>query len=112
MHEILFIRKPLRIFIDCEEADEPDALLNKIMETQDALLRSFSRKFADPSLDLDHMVPRTGNWDMKRSLNRKLERLERRTHRAIIKAVQQKQQEEKKFQSTEVTLIPSSSDEE
>lgn len=82
--------------VDCEETDEPDALLQKTVEAQAFLIRSANRKFADPAMDMDNIVPRKGNWDMKRSLAPKLERLELRTKKALVELVREERDKESK----------------
>ncbi|CAN8070684.1 unnamed protein product [Agarophyton chilense] len=77
----------------CEETEEPDAMLQQVLDEQQALIRSSNRKFMDPTLDLDNIVPRKVNWDMKRSLAPKLQRLEQRTKRALVEILQKKQTE-------------------
>lgn len=81
--------------IVCEESPDPGELLQQITEAQEELIKTTNRKFGDPSLDLDNLVPRKGNWDMERSLAPKLERLEQRTQRAILQIVQRKLAAEK-----------------
>lgn len=80
--------------IDCEEGPDPEEILKQITESQEELIKSTNRKFGDPSLDLDNVVPRKANWDIERSLTPKLERLEKRTQRAILQIVQRKVAEE------------------
>lgn len=77
--------------IDRKESSEASSLVQEILEAQEGQMKAFEKKFADPSMDLDNMVPRKGHWDMKRALAPKIERLERRTRRTIIRLVEQKQ---------------------
>eukprot|EP00178_Gracilaria_changii_P016520 TRINITY_DN474_c0_g1_i2.p1 TRINITY_DN474_c0_g1~~TRINITY_DN474_c0_g1_i2.p1 ORF type:complete len:134 (+),score=29.25 TRINITY_DN474_c0_g1_i2:117-518(+) len=94
----------------CEEAEEPDAVLQQIVEEQQALIRSSNRKFVDPALDLDNIVPRKGNWDMKKSLAPKLQRLEQRTKRALVEILREKQADKGKLLSQPGDLRSLSSD--
>lgn len=48
----------------------------------------------DPALDLNNLVPRKGNSDMKRVLQARLAKLEKRTQRAILDMARRKQLEE------------------
>ncbi|PXF48100.1 Coiled-coil domain-containing protein 12 [Gracilariopsis chorda] len=95
----------------CEEGDELDALLQQILDEQESLIRSANRKFADPALDLDNIVPRKGNWDMKRSLAPKLQRLEQRTKRTLRELLREKQASEGNLVSQTDDLHSISSDE-
>lgn len=74
----------------CEESADPGELLEQITREHDELIKATNRRFADPSLDLDNLVPRKGTWDMEKSLAPKLERLEKRTQRALLQIVQRK----------------------
>lgn len=40
-------------------------------------------KFASAALDLENMIPKKANWELKRSLKPRLDILERRTQRAL-----------------------------
>lgn len=53
-----------------------------------------NKKFSDPALDLDNIVPKNSSWDIERSLAGKLELLEQRTQRAILRMAQKKAREE------------------
>lgn len=48
----------------------------------------------DPALDLNNLVPKKANIEMKQALNQKLERLNRRTKRAIVEIARKKQIED------------------
>lgn len=110
MYIILTYRFP-HLSPDCEESDEPDALLQQILDEQETMIRSANRKFADPALDLENIVPRKGNWDMKRSLAPKLQRLEQRTKRTLHELLREKQASEGKLVSQADDLRSISSDE-
>lgn len=77
--------KPVR-----EEGSDPRELLREITEAHAELIKSTNRKFGDPSLDLDNLIPRKGSWDMERALQPKLEKLEKRTEKAILEIVKRK----------------------
>lgn len=87
--------------IDCEEGPDPEKLLKQITEAQEELIKSTNWKFGDPSLDLDNLVPRKANWDIERSLEPKLNRLEKRTQRAILQIVQGRVAEEQNQRALE-----------
>lgn len=70
--------------VDCEEQPACEALLLKVEEEQAAALAAANAKFGDEALDTENMVPKKGNWDLKRVLAPKLELLEKRTQRAIL----------------------------
>lgn len=97
---------------DCEEADEPDALLKEITQDQEDMFRLTNGKFMDPSLDLDNLIPKKGNTDMKRVLTSKLLRLQRRTRKTIIEIARKKQQEDGNLTGLQTNDQQLSSDEE
>lgn len=68
---------------DCEEVHTVEDLVAAIEAEQEAALAGAAAKFASDRLDLDNMVPKKANWDLKRALAPRLERLERRTQRAL-----------------------------
>lgn len=39
------------------------------------------------------IAPKKPNWDLRRDVEKKLARLERRTHRALVQLVQEQQQQ-------------------
>jgi coiled-coil domain-containing protein 12 len=49
----------------------------------EAALSAATSKFRSAALDLSNMVPKKSNWELKRALAPQLERLERRTQRAV-----------------------------
>jgi hypothetical protein len=76
---VLFSRRQ-----DCEDVSEPREVLRALEAEQDAVLRQAAAKFASSTLDLENMVPKKSNWDLKRLVAPKLEKLERRTQLAIF----------------------------
>jgi coiled-coil domain-containing protein 12 len=60
-----------------------DVLFTTLAE-QDAVLSAANVKFASAALDFDNMVPKKSNWELKRALKPRLDRLERRTQRALL----------------------------
>lgn len=78
----------------------------------DALVRTTNSKFMDPTLDLDNLVPKKANTEMKRALNEKLERLHRKTKRAIVDIARKKQLEDGDLTGATNTQTEVSSDEE
>lgn len=112
--ELTFVNLTCGFFGLCDLKDSEDHIdasepLRKMKESHDKLINTINLKFNDPALDIDNLVPRKGNWDIKRSLAPKLERLERRTQRAIIR-IAQKTKETKRLNEPE--LPDTSSDEE
>lgn len=68
---------------DCEDTVDANDILAEIDAEHDALLSSSAAKFASPSLDLENMIPKKSNWDLKRAIGPKLNNLERRTQHAL-----------------------------
>lgn len=68
--------------------------MNEIIDKNDQMIRATNVKFIDPALDIDNIVPKKANSDMKRALNAKLLCLQRRTKRAILDIARKKQIEE------------------
>lgn len=87
-------------------------LLHEVMANQEELIKNTNRKFGDPALDLDNLVPRKGNWDIKRSLAPKLARLEQRTQRAVIRMAREKARKEKVLDAPPVPEVSSDESEE
>lgn len=82
-------------------------VLRDIIESQEELIKNTNMKFGDPALDLDNLVPRKGNWDIKRNFAPKLALLEQRTRRAIIRMAQEKARERKELTAPPVPDISS-----
>jgi hypothetical protein len=68
---------------DCEGVESPSDVLATVEAEQEAALTAASSKFTSPALDLNNMVPKKSNWELKRALAPKLARLERRTQRSV-----------------------------
>lgn len=69
-------------------------MFQQIIDKYEEYLHSTNAKFMDPALDLDNLVPRKSNSDMKQLLDARLRKLEKRTQRAIIEIARRKQMEE------------------
>lgn len=80
-------------------------------DSHDEMVKSMNRKFADPALDLDNLIPRNGSWDVKKSLAGKLDRLEHRTRRAVLELAQKKAREEKDLTGGPIAETMSSGEE-
>lgn len=70
--------------LDCENSEDPSAEFTTVQAEQDQLLSTVASKFANEMLDLDNMIPKKANWELKRALKPSLDRLERRTQRALV----------------------------
>ncbi|KAK6644440.1 hypothetical protein RUM43_000707 [Polyplax serrata] len=53
-------------------------------------LEAASSKVVIDELDISNLAPRKPDWDLKRDLAKKLEKLERRTHRAIAELIRER----------------------
>lgn len=82
------------------------------MEKNRVLIKSANGKFMDAALDLDNMFPRKGHWERKKILSKKMDRLERRTRRAIVELARAKQAEGNNLTLATQDNHESSSDEE
>ena len=47
-------------------------------------------RFADPAMDLENMVPKKPNWDLKRAISPQIEALQRQTKQALLEIAQQR----------------------
>lgn len=69
---------------DCESTPDPGHDFADVQAEQDQLLSTVASKFASETLDLENMIPKKANWELKRALKPSLDRLERRTQRALV----------------------------
>jgi cwf18 pre-mRNA splicing factor len=72
---------------DCEQVPNAKDELIVLQAEQDRLLSSSATKFASADLDLENLIPKKANWELKRALKPRLDRLERRTQRALVEIV-------------------------
>lgn len=87
-------------------------MFQRIVKKYQGSLYASNAKFMDPALDLDNLVPKKSNFDMKRVLQARLEKLEKRTKRAIIDIARRKQMEEGDLTGPSTAeQLPSSDDE-
>lgn len=91
---------------------DPNATLQDIIDKHNDMLLNTNSKFMDPALDLDNLLPKKGNSEMKYALSKRLERLNRRTKRAIIEIARKKQMEDGDLTGPAVGEQQTSSDEE
>lgn len=80
---MFFFLLPTPPCVDCEEVDKIEELVASIESEQEVALDSAGAKFKSDNLDLDNMVPKKANWDLKRAIAPRLEKLEQRTQRAL-----------------------------
>ena len=59
------------------------------------LIQSFGsdRTGAAQGDDIINVAPKKANWDLRRDVAKKLEKLERRTHRAMVTIMQEQQKQ-------------------
>ncbi|CAO3632158.1 unnamed protein product [Cunninghamella blakesleeana] len=51
-------------------------------------------QIATPNNDLFNLAPKKANWDLRRDVEKKLEKLDKRTQRAIVELIRQRLNEE------------------
>ena len=57
-------------------------------------------------VDILNLAPRKPDWDLKRDMKSKLERLERRTQRAIAEIIRERLKESAKDDSSNLSEVP------
>merc|ERR1712116_88721 len=62
-------------------------------DVQDVLALAKDTKIID-ELDFVNLAPRKPDWDLKRDIAKKLEKLERRTQKAIVELIRERLKEE------------------
>lgn len=97
---------------DCDDCVDPNKTLQRVVDEHEALIRSTGAKFMDPSLDLDNLLPKKRNTELKRALSDKLESLDKRTKRALVEMARRKQMEDGDLTGAAVNDGQVSSDEE
>lgn len=70
-------------------------MLQEIENVQKEHITAANRRFDDPALDFDNMIPKSGDWDIRRHLQPKLQELESKTHRAILDILSKARQQSK-----------------
>lgn len=59
-------------------------VVEEVAAEYDGVLAAAAAKFASDALVADNIVPKKANWELKRALRPRLDRLERRTERALV----------------------------
>lgn len=75
---------PLCDISDCDEFEDVSMVVADTQAEYDAVLSAAADKFRSAQLDVDNIVPKKANWELKRALKPKLDRLEKRTERALL----------------------------
>ncbi|XP_063533518.1 coiled-coil domain-containing protein 12 [Cydia strobilella] len=70
-----------------QEAKLEDALPPAVEDEVKDLLEAGKEKVVLQDLDISSLAPRKPDWDLKRDVSKKLERLERRTQKAIAELI-------------------------
>ncbi|XP_053603586.1 coiled-coil domain-containing protein 12 [Plodia interpunctella] len=70
-----------------QEAKIADALPSAVEEDVKDLLEAGKEKVVLQDLDISSLAPRKPDWDLKRDVAKKLEKLERRTQKAIAELI-------------------------
>ena len=71
------------------------ATASSIDDTVSTLMES--AKNTSTEIDLNTLAPRKANWDLKRDVEKKLSKLERRTKRAMAELIREKLKSEKEI---------------
>lgn len=83
--------KAPRLGFDSNPAESEDTLEQRAAEiTEQARAAKQEEEKVDKPVDLFSLQPKTPNWDLKRDVDKKLERLEVRTNAAIAKLVRER----------------------
>lgn len=77
-------------------------------EVQDQLKSSEAKEVID-ELDIANLAPRKPDWDLKRDVSKKLEKLERRTQRAIAELIRERLKEREEDLATLVNTVDTES---
>ncbi|KAI9299992.1 mRNA splicing factor [Cunninghamella echinulata] len=72
--------------IEKEMKDIPDAVLKEAAEKE------------KEEVDLFNLAPKKANWDLRRDVEKKLEKLDRRTQKAILELIRQRLKEEDNYE--------------
>ncbi|XP_048007288.1 coiled-coil domain-containing protein 12 [Leguminivora glycinivorella] len=70
-----------------QEAKLEDALPTAVEDEVKDLLEAGKEKVVLQDLDISSLAPRKPDWDLKRDVSKKLEKLERRTQKAIAELI-------------------------
>uniref|UniRef100_A0A1B6CSQ9 Cwf18 pre-mRNA splicing factor n=1 Tax=Clastoptera arizonana TaxID=38151 RepID=A0A1B6CSQ9_9HEMI len=81
-------------------AAQPGNVENEIKDQ----LEAANKKVVIEELDLSNLAPRKPDWDLKRDVAKKLERLERRTQRAIAELIRDRLKSGQEDLATSVSL--------
>lgn len=73
-----------------EETEPADTELKRLREEYDKMLSDANAKFNNPATDLDIIVPKKVNWDLKLQFAPKLKTMQRQTHRALLEMAREK----------------------
>lgn len=73
-----------------EETEPADTELKRMQEEYDKMMSDANAKFNNPVTDLDIIVPKKVNWDLKMQIAPKLKTLQRQTHRALLEMAREK----------------------
>uniref|UniRef100_A0A7S0BL71 Coiled-coil domain-containing protein 12 n=1 Tax=Rhodosorus marinus TaxID=101924 RepID=A0A7S0BL71_9RHOD len=73
-----------------EKPKDPEEIVQEVMSAQEKMIMECKEKLLVASKDLNKLAPKKANWDLKRDISGKLEKLERRTQRSILELVRQR----------------------
>ncbi|KAJ8889504.1 hypothetical protein PR048_009003 [Dryococelus australis] len=73
-----------------QESVIEDAAPGDVAEEVQAQLEAANTRVVIEQLDISNLAPRKPDWDLKRDVARKLERLERRTQKAIAELIRER----------------------
>ncbi len=73
-----------------EETEPADTQLKRWRDGYEKMISDANAKFNNPDSDLDIIVPKKVNWDLKLQFAPKLKTLQRETHRALLEMAREK----------------------
>mmetsp|Transcript_15906 Transcript_15906/g.42741 ORF Transcript_15906/g.42741 Transcript_15906/m.42741 type:complete len:132 (-) Transcript_15906:14-409(-) len=82
----------LKKYVD--DAVDPETVVAEVAQRQNEIIEAHIRLYDDPRQDTANLAPKKVNWDLKRNVAERLERLERRTQRAMMEVVRRRAEEE------------------
>lgn len=74
--------------IESDQQPESDDVISKMTNE----LSDLKAPFVVEEIDIQNLAPRKPDWDLKRDVSKKLERLDRRTQRAIAELIRERLQ--------------------
>lgn len=89
-----------------KESIVPEAQPVQVEEFVEEQLKASTVKEVIDELDITNLAPRKPDWDLKRDVAKKLEKLERRTQKAIAELIRDRLKQRQEDLATVVTVGP------